>query len=77
MTKKNRYTINAYGNERVKLKTILKQRNITQTELAKMTDLEIYQVSKICSGKLNDMLLSTALKICNALDVSFERIFGD
>ncbi len=59
------------------LKVILTQDKITQTKLAEMADLEIYQVSNIASGKQKDLLLSTAKKICVALNRSLDEVFGD
>jgi transcriptional regulator with XRE-family HTH domain len=62
---------------RTNLRIILREKGITISELAKITDLEISQVSNICSGKQKDMKLSTAKKICNALNISLEEAFGD
>jgi transcriptional regulator with XRE-family HTH domain len=59
------------------LKIILKKKKISQTELAKLSDLEIYQVSNIVSGKQKDILLSTAKRICNALNISLNDAFGE
>jgi len=59
------------------LRVILRQNKITQTQLAQMADLEIYQVSNIVSGKHKDMLMSTAKKICNALNISLDEAFGE
>lgn len=62
---------------RTNLRVIIKQKRITQTQLAQLSDLEIYQVSNIVSGKQKDMLMSTAKKICNALNVSLDEAFGE
>jgi DNA-binding Xre family transcriptional regulator len=59
------------------LKSILIERKITQTKLAEMANLEIGQVSNLCSGLQSDCLMSTAKRICNALEVRLEDIFGD
>ena len=62
---------------RTNLKIILRQKKITQTKLAELSDLEIYQVSNIVTGKQKDLLMSTAKKICNALNVTLDEAFGD
>lgn len=62
---------------RTNLKIILRQKKITQTKLAELADLEIYQVSNIVTGKQKDFLMSTAKKICNALNVTLDEAFGD
>jgi len=48
-----------------------------QKDLAILADLETYQVSEIVNGKRYDMLVSTAAKICEALQCSFDEAFGD
>ena len=64
--------------ERVtKLRRILKERSMTQAELCKKTGMECYSVSLICSSNKKDMLLSTAKKICKALDCTLDEVFGD
>lgn len=55
----------------------MRQKKITVTKLAQLSDLEIYQVSKIASGMQKDLLMSTAKKICNALGESLDTVFGD
>lgn len=58
-----------------KLRKIMKDRGITLKNLAEQTDLEIYQISKLASGKLKNPSLDTAKKICKALDVSLTELF--
>ena len=60
-----------------KLKQILTDRSMTQTELCNKTGIEHYSISLICSNKKKDMLLSTAKKICNALNCTLDEVFGD
>ena len=60
-----------------KLRQILKARSMTQKELSEKAGIECYQVSLICSNHNKDILLSTAKKICNALDCSLDEVFGD
>jgi DNA-binding Xre family transcriptional regulator len=48
-----------------------------QKHLAELADLELYQVSNIVTGMQKDMLLSTAKKICNALNITLDEAFGD
>lgn len=62
---------------RTNLRVFLREHKITQTELAQMAGLQIYQVSNIVSGKQKDILMSTAKKICNALSLTLDEAFGD
>ncbi len=62
---------------RTNLRVILRERKITQTELAEMAGLEVYQISNIVTGKQKDLLMSTAKKICNALNITLDEGFGD
>lgn len=59
------------------LQKILNKKKMTQKHLAKLADLEVYQVSKLCTGLQTDFLISTAKKICNTLDVTLDEAFGD
>lgn len=50
------------------LKAILNRHSIKQKDLANEADMENWQVSEMCTGRANDMLLSTAKRLCNALN---------
>jgi DNA-binding Xre family transcriptional regulator len=63
--------------KRNNLKIILHERRIQQKDLAKLANLETYQISNYVSGKYDDILLGTAIKICYALNCSIEEAFGD
>ncbi len=63
--------------KRSNLKVILHERRIQQKDLAKLADLETYQISKYVSGKYEDILMGTAIKICYALNCSIDDAFGD
>jgi DNA-binding Xre family transcriptional regulator len=63
--------------KRTNLKRLLQERRLQQKDLAKLADLETYQVSKYVNGKFDDMLFSTGVKICNALHCTFDEAFGD
>ena len=75
--KKVKYTIHKKGRRTTLLRNILRERKITQTKLAEMAEMEIGQVSNLCTGLQSDCLLSTAKKICNVLEVKLDDIFGD
>ena len=60
-----------------RLKLILLEKKMSQKELAKLSDVKEYKISLLCSGKSNDLLLSTARRICDVLQVSLEDVFGD
>jgi transcriptional regulator with XRE-family HTH domain len=60
-----------------RLRVILATRGLKQKDLANMANLELYQVSKICSGLTKNIMLDTAKKISKALGVTIEEAFGD
>lgn len=62
---------------RSNLKKMLHERKMHQVDLARLANLETYQVSNYVNGKFEDMLLSTGVKICEALRCSFDEAFGD
>lgn len=57
------------------VKSLMKQGEITQKELAKMTSISESTLSRILAGK-QEPRLDDALKIASALSVSVERICG-
>jgi DNA-binding Xre family transcriptional regulator len=56
---------------------ILLDKKMSQKELAKLSDVEEYKISLLCNGKANDLLLSTAKRICDVLQVNLDDAFGD
>jgi transcriptional regulator with XRE-family HTH domain len=60
-----------------KLKRILQEKGINQSKLARMTNLEICQVSNICNGKQKTIYLNTAKRIAKALNMTLDEIFSD
>jgi DNA-binding Xre family transcriptional regulator len=60
-----------------RLKRILFDKEMTQKELAKLSDVEEYKISLLCSGKAKDVSISTARRICDVLQVSLDEAFGD
>jgi len=90
LTKKinmERYEIRLTRDKRsTNLQTILRRHSIKQNLLAQEADMENWQVSEMCTGRANDMLLSTAKRLCNALndliineniEYTIHDIFGD
>ena len=59
------------------LKMILLDKGMTQKELAKLSDIEEYKISLLCTGKAKDVLISSANRICKILNVSLDEAFGD
>lgn len=60
-----------------RLKIILSTRGLSQREFAEMVDMEVYQISNICSGRRSNILLTNAKKIASALQLSLDEVFGD
>ncbi len=60
-----------------KLRMILFEKNISQKELAELTNMECCQISKIVSGTQKTLMLDSAKKIAKALGVTVDEAFGD
>ena len=60
-----------------RLKKILKDKNMSQKELAKLSDVAEYKISQLCMGKSKDLFFSTAKRICDILKCSLDDAFGD
>jgi DNA-binding Xre family transcriptional regulator len=60
-----------------RLKKVLKEKGMTQKELASKSDIGEYKISLLCSGKSTNIHLQTARKICDALECSLDEAFGD
>lgn len=60
-----------------KLQRILHDLGMTQAYLAQISNLETYQVNKICNGKGKKISMETAKKICKALKLTLDDVFGD
>jgi DNA-binding Xre family transcriptional regulator len=52
-------------------------KGISQKDLSKMSDVPEYKISQLCSGKVNNIYLNTAKKICEVLECSLDDAFGD
>jgi DNA-binding Xre family transcriptional regulator len=68
------------------LQAILKNHAIKQRKLAEAADMENWQISEMCTGRCNDMYMSTAKRLCNALNelvkgsgtqYTLHDVFGD
>lgn len=53
---------------RTNLKVVLRRHGIKQYELAQAADMDTWLISAVCTGRKIDMKLSTAMRICNALN---------
>lgn len=53
----------------IKLKVILKERNIEQKELAAMTDLTERAISELCNNKVERIPKTSLVKIAKALEL--------
>lgn len=58
-------------------KKIMKQKGLSQKQVSILANMEEYQISKIANGEQNDMLLSTAKRICNSLGTNLHETFCD
>jgi hypothetical protein len=62
---------------KTRLKQLLDDKEISQKELAKASDVQEYRISLLCRGKSNNIHLLTAKKICDFLNCSLDDAFGD
>lgn len=60
-----------------RLKKVLKNKDLTQKQLAEKSDIGEYKISLLCSGKSRNIHLTTAKKICDVLDCTLDEAFGD
>ena len=60
-----------------KLREKIDLSGMTMRRVCELADIETYQLTNLASGKQVDCFLSTAKKICNALNCSLDDIFGD
>lgn len=60
-----------------RLKKVLKNKDLTQKQLAEKSDIGEYKISLLCSGKARNIHLTTAKKICDVLDCTLDEAFGD
>ena len=60
-----------------RLKKVLRNKDLTQKQLAEKSDIGEYKISLLCSGKARNIHLTTAKKICDVLDCTLDEAFGD
>ena len=72
-----RYLKNSKIGGQTKLRTCIIESGLSQEQVAKLSDVEIYQVSRLASGVAKDCLLSTAKKICNSINRTLDEAFGE
>lgn len=65
------------GQRQTRLKEFLKSKGMTQKELSEKSDIGEYKISLLCQGKSTNLHLTTAKKICDALECSLDEVFGD
>jgi putative transcriptional regulator len=58
----------------VKLKKILKERDLSQRELARMTGLRPNTISHLCSDNVDRVYLSTIETVCKVLDIDIQEL---
>jgi putative transcriptional regulator len=59
---------------KIKLKEILKERGISQRELARLTGLRPNTISHLCSDQVDRVYLSTLEKVCKVLDIDIQEL---
>ncbi|MRX73032.1 helix-turn-helix domain-containing protein [Bacillus lacus] len=59
---------------RLNLNEIIKERNMSQRELARLTNLRPNTISHLCSDKVDRVYLDTLERVCKALDIKVEEL---
>lgn len=59
---------------KVRLNELLKERNMSQRELARLTGLRPNTISHLCSDHVDRVYLETLEKVCKALGVNIEDL---
>lgn len=59
---------------RIRLKDILKERNMSHQHLARLTDLRPSTISCLCKEQVNRLYLGTLASICTALNVTIQDL---
>ena len=73
----NKELLNQYLIFSENIKKLRKEKNLTQEELAELSDLSISYVKQIESSKsFKNLTLTTILKLSKALDTSISRLFN-
>lgn len=62
---------------RSKLERVMYEKGILQKEVAEKANIQLYQISELCSGKKTNIMLDTAKRICKVLKCSLDKAFGD
>ena len=58
----------------VKLKKILKERDLSQRELARLTGLRPNTISHLCSDNVDRVYLSTLETVCKELEIDIQEL---
>ncbi|AJG55622.1 MULTISPECIES: helix-turn-helix domain-containing protein [Bacillus cereus group] len=58
----------------IKLKEILKERALSQNELARMTGLRPNTISRLCTDNVDRVYLSTIEKVCKVLNIDIQDL---
>lgn len=58
----------------IRLKDILKDKGISQQQLARLTDLRPSTVSDLCKSKASRVYLNTLAVICDALHIRLDQL---
>lgn len=60
-----------------RLKSLLKEKGMTQKELSIKSEIAEYKISMLCTGQSKNLHLTTAKRICDVLECSIDDAFGD
>ncbi|MUG71783.1 MULTISPECIES: helix-turn-helix domain-containing protein [Paenibacillus] len=58
----------------IRLKEILRERKMTQRQLAELTGLRQSTISSICKNQVDRIYLNTLAIICAKLDISIDQL---
>lgn len=61
---------------RIRLKDILKERNMSQNQLALLSNLRPSTINNLCKPSVSGIYLSTIAVLCDVLQISISDLIG-
>ena len=59
---------------KLRLKEVLKEKNVSQGRLSRIADVSLNTIQLLCNDPDHDVMLSTLVKIANALHVTLDDL---
>ncbi|MBQ2900372.1 MAG: helix-turn-helix transcriptional regulator [Agathobacter sp.] len=63
-----------YGHIKIKLNTLIKERNISKNKLCHLAQMERSQINRYCNGTVTRLDTAVLCRICHVLDCSLSDL---